>query len=40
MKFAAERPYGDPDKAARKLVEIANSIEAVQDGRIFIELIN
>ena len=40
MKFAAERPYGDPDKAGRKLVEIANSIEAVQDGRIFIELIN
>jgi hypothetical protein len=40
MKFAAERPYGDPDEAARKQVEIANSIEAVQDGRIFIELIN
>ncbi len=40
MKFAADRPYGDPDKAARKLVEIANSVEAVQDGRIFIELIN
>jgi hypothetical protein len=40
MKFAAERPYGDPDKAARKLVEIANAVEAVQDGRIYIELIN
>jgi hypothetical protein len=40
MKFAAERPYSDPDKAARKLVEIANSVEAVQEGRIFIELIN
>jgi hypothetical protein len=40
MKFAADRPYGDPEKAARKLVEIANSVEAVQDGRIFIELIN
>jgi len=40
MKFAADRPYGDPDKAARKLIEIANSVEAVQDGRIFIELIN
>jgi hypothetical protein len=26
--------------AARKLVEIANSVEAVQDGRIFIELLN
>jgi hypothetical protein len=40
MKFAAERPYSDPDKAARKLIEIANSVEAVQEGRIFIELIN
>jgi hypothetical protein len=26
MKFAAERPYGDPDKAARRLIDIANSI--------------
>jgi hypothetical protein len=40
MKFAAERPYADPEKGARKLVEIANSVEAVQGGRIFIELIN
>jgi hypothetical protein len=40
MKFAAERPYADPEKGARKLVEIANATEAVQDGRIFIELIN
>jgi hypothetical protein len=30
-------PFTDPDSAARKLVEIANGIEAVQDGRIFIE---
>jgi len=30
----------DPDLAARKLVEIANGIEAVQDGRIYIELVN
>jgi hypothetical protein len=40
MKFAADRPYSDPEKAARKLVEIANSVEAVQEGRIFIELVN
>jgi hypothetical protein len=40
MKFATDRPYADPERAARKLVEIANSIEAVQEGRIFIELIN
>jgi hypothetical protein len=30
----------NPEVAARKLIEIANSVEAVQDGRIFIELIN
>jgi hypothetical protein len=40
MKFAIDRPYGDPEAAARKLIEIANTVEAVQDGRIFIELIN
>ena len=34
------RPYSDPEKAARKVVEIANTVEAVQDGRIYIELIN
>jgi uncharacterized membrane protein YadS len=39
MKFAVDRPYSDPEKAARKLVEIANAVEAVQDGRIHIELI-
>jgi hypothetical protein len=40
MKFTADRPYSDPEKAARKLVEIANVVEAAQDGRIYIELIN
>jgi hypothetical protein len=30
MKFAAQRPFADPEKAARKLVEIANSVEAVR----------
>jgi hypothetical protein len=40
MKFATGRPYADPEVAARKLIEIANSVEAVQDGRIYIELLN
>jgi hypothetical protein len=40
MKLTADRPYADPEAAARKLIEIANSVEAVQDGRIHIELIN
>jgi hypothetical protein len=30
----------DPDAAARKLVEIANAVEAVQDGRIYVERVN
>jgi hypothetical protein len=37
MKFVEPRPFADPDIAARKLVEIANGNEAVQDGRIYIE---
>jgi hypothetical protein len=40
VKFATDRPYSVPEVAARKLIEIANSVEAVQDGRIYIELIN
>ena len=39
-KFAADRPFADPDAAARKIVEIANDVEAVQDGRIYIERVN
>jgi hypothetical protein len=33
MKFTADRSYSDPEKAARKLLE-------VQDGRIHIKKIN
>jgi hypothetical protein len=40
MKLTAERPFANPETAARKLLEIASGIEPVQDGRIFIELIN
>ena len=40
MRFTADRPFADPEKAARKLLEIANNVEVVQDGRIYIELIN
>jgi hypothetical protein len=39
-KFVQPRPYADPEAAMRKLLEIANSVEPVQDGRIHIELIN
>jgi hypothetical protein len=39
-KFVADRPFADPDAAARKIIEIANGVEAAQDGRIFIERVN
>jgi hypothetical protein len=40
MKFVQPRRFADPDLAARKLVEIANTIETVQEGRIYIERVN
>ena len=40
MKFVERQPLADPDAAARKLVEIANGVEAVQDGRIYVERVN
>ena len=40
MKFVERHSFADPDVAARKLVEIANGAEAVQDGRIYIERAN
>ena len=39
-KFVADHPFADPDVAARKIVEIANGVEAVQDGRIYTERVN
>jgi hypothetical protein len=39
-RFVEPRPLADPEAAARKLMEIANSVEPVQDGRIHIEKIN
>jgi hypothetical protein len=40
VKYVKPRPCADPEAAARKLVEIANTIEPARDGRIFIEQIN
>jgi hypothetical protein len=40
MKFTYDRPYADPEKTAHKILEIADAIEPVQDGRIHIEKIN
>jgi hypothetical protein len=40
MKLSSDRPYAKPEAAARKLIELANGVEAVQGGEIHIELIN
>ena len=39
MKCVKLLPFADPDAAARELVEIAG-VEAVQDGRVYIERVN
>jgi hypothetical protein len=39
-KFVDEHPFADRDAAARKIIEIANDVEAVQNGRIYIERVN
>jgi hypothetical protein len=40
VKFAEPRPYADPEAAMQKVLEIASTVEPVQDGRIHIEKIN
>jgi hypothetical protein len=40
MKFVEPSAFTDPDKAARRLAEMANVVETVHDGRIYIELVN
>jgi hypothetical protein len=39
MKYADTRPYADPEKAARQILEVANAVEPVQ-GRIHIEKVS
>jgi hypothetical protein len=40
VKLVSDRPLADPAVAARKLLELANAVEPVQDARIHIEKIN
>lgn len=40
MKYVEPHLLADPDTAARKIVELANAFEPIQDGRIYIEKIN
>ena len=39
-KYVKTTPWSDPEAAMKKILEIANGVEAVQDGRIHIEKIN
>ena len=39
MKYAGDRPYSDPEKAARRLMEHAQAFEPIR-GRIYIEKLN
>jgi hypothetical protein len=40
MKFTTERPFTDPEKAARRLMEHARAFDPIQDGRVYIEVVN
>jgi hypothetical protein len=40
LKLTADRPFADPEAAARRILEIAQQVEPVMKGRIYIELIN
>ena len=39
-KYVKTTPWSDPEAAMNKILEIANGVEAVQDGRIHIEKVN
>ena len=39
MKYATDGPYADPEKAACRILEIANAVEPIQ-GRTHIEKFN
>jgi hypothetical protein len=40
MKYIGDRPFADPETAARRLMEHARTFEPIHDGRIYIEKIN
>jgi hypothetical protein len=40
MKFKEDRPFPTPESAERKLLELANAVEADHAGRLPIEIIN
>ena len=40
MKFKESRPFATPETAERKLLELANAVEADHAGRLSVEIIN
>ena len=40
LKLTADRPFAEPEKDARRLMEHAHAFEPIQDGRIYIERLN
>jgi hypothetical protein len=40
MKFKEQRPYADPAAGMRKLLELANSMEADHAGRLNVGVLN
>jgi hypothetical protein len=40
VRYIEPTSFSDPERAARKLIGIANAAESVQDQRVHIELIN
>jgi hypothetical protein len=40
MKFKEDRPFATPEAAERKLLELANAIEADHAGRLSVAVIN
>jgi hypothetical protein len=40
MKFKEDRPFATPEAAERKLLEIANALEADHAGRLSVTIIN
>jgi len=40
VNLISYRPFADPEKAARRLLEHAHAFEPIQEGRIYIEKLN
>jgi hypothetical protein len=40
MKFKEDRPFPTPEAAERKLLELANAVEADHAGRLSVEIVN